>query len=83
MGQFTLSGLMVASGRVNSSRGHGYIPVSYTHLDVYKRQGMSEIRGRCGESVAFGRMLRARLMAFANRIRAQRCISSGPTTEQC
>ena len=28
-----------ASARVHITRGDGQIPVSYTHLDVYKRQG--------------------------------------------
>ena len=38
IGWYTLSGLRVAFGHIDVSQEHGYIPVSYTHLDVYKRQ---------------------------------------------
>ena len=31
--------------------GGGWVPVSYTHLDVYKRQGYRRVSGNSGRSV--------------------------------
>ena len=34
--------------------GNGYVPVSYTHLDVYKRQDQPEGNGRLGRGARLG-----------------------------
>ena len=34
-------------------KGHTYVSVSYTHLDVYKRQG--QLRAGCGPDLGIGR----------------------------
>ena len=58
----------------------GLTPVSYTHLDVYKRQALGAggyqrlfyHRGRIGRGVCFGRRTRSDLMAWALAIARNR-----------
>ena len=44
----------------------GYAAVSYTHLDVYKRQGISFIRVRTSVRVAFGMVITSMPVSYTH-----------------